>query len=89
MDLDQDGVMMYVFSGTDSRGLTHSIHMGGVYGDKPSTLERFKTNYPRLSEKVKRRLVLENDEVRQTVPKFPIDNRYVIMLTTSFLFVMS
>ena len=43
---------------------TGSIHMGGVYGDKPGTLERFKENYiNRLSDRVKARLVLENDEV--------------------------
>lgn len=37
---------------------------GGVYGDKESTLERFKTNYKTLvPDKVKQRLVLENDEV--------------------------
>lgn len=41
-----------------------SIHMGGVYGDKESTLARFKENYTSLaSDKVKARLVLENDEV--------------------------
>ena len=40
-----------------------SIHMGGIYGDKPGTLERFKVNWHRLSDGVKARLVLENDEV--------------------------
>jgi UV DNA damage endonuclease len=50
MGLDQDSVMI--------------IHMGGVYNDKPAALERFKKNYTeKLSDKVKRRLVLENDEV--------------------------
>lgn len=43
--------------------------MGGIYGDKPSTLARFKENYTtRLSDRVKARLVLENDEV--SVPNF-------------------
>jgi UV DNA damage repair endonuclease len=38
--------------------------MGGIYGDKESTLARFKENYTtRLSDAVKKRLVLENDEV--------------------------
>jgi len=46
------------------QGLTDSIHMGGIYGDKPSTLERFKENFrTRLPEGVKKRLVLENDEI--------------------------
>ncbi|KZV67692.1 UV-endonuclease UvdE [Peniophora sp. CONT] len=39
------------------------IHMGGVYGDKPSTLARFKENYRQLPENIKARLVLENDEI--------------------------
>jgi hypothetical protein len=38
--------------------------MGGVYGDKPTTLARFKENYVnKLPDKIKKRLVLENDEV--------------------------
>ncbi|KAK6506779.1 hypothetical protein TWF481_005239 [Arthrobotrys musiformis] len=40
------------------------IHMGGTFGDKPATLERFRTVYnTHLSEGVKKRLVLENDDV--------------------------
>ncbi|KZT53356.1 UV-endonuclease UvdE [Calocera cornea HHB12733] len=39
------------------------IHMGGVYGDKPGTIARFKQNWRGLSEKVRDRLVLENDEL--------------------------
>lgn len=35
-----------------------------MYGDKESALERFKKNYTELlSDSVKNRLVLENDEV--------------------------
>ncbi|KAK4689931.1 UV DNA damage endonuclease, partial [Tremellales sp. Uapishka_1] len=50
MGLDKDGVMI--------------IHMGGVYGDKPTTLARFKENYTtKLSDNIKQRLVLENDEI--------------------------
>ncbi|KAF8590258.1 UV-endonuclease UvdE [Ramaria rubella] len=40
------------------------IHMGGMYGDKAATLARFKINYEtKLSQEVKARLVLENDEI--------------------------
>jgi len=39
------------------------IHLGGVYGDKASTLTRFKENYKKLGPRIKARLVLENDEV--------------------------
>lgn len=36
-----------------------------MYGDKPSALARFKENYTsKLSDEIKARLVLENDEVR-------------------------
>ena len=39
------------------------LHMGGVFGDRGETLERFRGNYRRLGEEVKKRLVLENDDV--------------------------
>lgn len=43
------------------------IHMGGVFGDKTATLERFRTNYAQLPESIKARLVLENDDVSWSV----------------------
>lgn len=49
MGLDQDSIMI--------------IHMGGMFGDKESTLQRFRENYANLPENIKGRLVLENDEV--------------------------
>ncbi|KAG8908806.1 hypothetical protein FRB99_003044 [Tulasnella sp. 403] len=50
MGLDQDSVMI--------------IHMGGIHGDKEASLARFRENYTnKLSEKLKARLVLENDEL--------------------------
>ena len=39
------------------------LHMGGVFGDKAATLDRFRENYRNLSDSIKRRLVLENDDV--------------------------
>ena len=43
------------------------LHMGGVFGDKEATLARFRENYARLPAGVKKRLVLENDDVSWTV----------------------
>ncbi|KAI0786945.1 UV-endonuclease UvdE-domain-containing protein [Abortiporus biennis] len=54
MDLDKDSVMI--------------IHMGGVYGNKEETIARFKENYQtRLTDEMKARLVLENDEICYSV----------------------
>ncbi|KAG5935948.1 hypothetical protein E4U53_000320 [Claviceps sorghi] len=51
--LDRDAVMI--------------LHMGGTYGDKEATLDRFRTNYASLPAGVKKRLVLENDDVSWSV----------------------
>ncbi|KAF1808746.1 UV-endonuclease UvdE, partial [Eremomyces bilateralis CBS 781.70] len=51
--LDRDAVMI--------------LHMGGVFGDKGETLDRFRANYANLSPSIKRRLVLENDDVSWSV----------------------
>ncbi|KAL4786313.1 UV-endonuclease UvdE-domain-containing protein [Aspergillus varians] len=43
------------------------LHMGGVFGDKEATLDRFRSNYQKLSQDIKNRLVLENDDVSWSV----------------------
>lgn len=43
------------------------LHMGGVFGDKQATIDRFRENYKNLSQNIKNRLVLENDDVCYTV----------------------
>lgn len=40
------------------------IHTGGLYGDRQASLERWVCCYERLSQTVRRRLVLENDDTR-------------------------
>ena len=51
--LDRDAVMI--------------LHLGGVFGDKVATLNRFRENYAKLPQGVKDRLVLENDDVSWSV----------------------
>jgi UV DNA damage endonuclease len=50
----------------DSLGLDRRakiiIHIGGVYGDKKEAIVRFKESYKKLPERVKDRLIIENDE---------------------------
>ena len=43
------------------------LHMGGMFGDKGETLDRFRQNYPRLNQDIKNRLVLENDDMGWSV----------------------
>lgn len=43
-------------------------HTGGVYGDRTAAISRFVSRYRVLPEPVRRRLVLENDEVSYGIP---------------------
>jgi len=61
-DLEVHGRIM------DAMGLSQTpynkinIHCNGVYGDKIAAMDRFCTNFERLSESVKKRLTVENDD---------------------------
>ena len=50
----------------DALGLDSShkiiLHIGGAYGDKAEALRRFGENYSSLEQKIKERLVIENDD---------------------------
>ena len=43
------------------------IHIGGVYADKPQAMKRFAENLKGLDERVRARLVIENDDTLYTV----------------------
>jgi UV DNA damage endonuclease len=38
------------------------VHVGGVYGDKPASIDRFVKQYDLLDTTIRDRLVIENDE---------------------------
>lgn len=43
------------------------LHVGGVYGDKKTSAERFVERFQKLEDIVKRRLVIENDDRNYTL----------------------
>ncbi|MCX6983294.1 MAG: UV DNA damage repair endonuclease UvsE [Lentisphaerae bacterium] len=43
-----------------------NIHLGGRYGSKKDAIERFRRNFEKLSDKVRSRITLENDDVSYT-----------------------
>lgn len=67
-DVYQNSVdeLIYHAQVLDSLGLDQSakiqLHVGGVYGEKEKSMERFAERYLELEEKIKNRLVIENDE---------------------------
>ncbi|HEX9950400.1 MAG TPA: UV DNA damage repair endonuclease UvsE [Rubricoccaceae bacterium] len=50
----------------DPKG-TMTLHVGGAYGDKPSAMEAFERNLPRLSDEARARLTIENDDTTFTL----------------------
>jgi UV DNA damage endonuclease len=46
----------------DHRFAKINIHVGAAYDDKPMALDNFCKNFQRLSEAVKTRLTVENDD---------------------------
>ncbi|MDD5025701.1 MAG: UV DNA damage repair endonuclease UvsE, partial [Methanoregula sp.] len=63
--------LQYQVSVLDLLGLDDSakvqIHVGGVYDDKSASIDRFVTQYLALDPRIRRRLVIENDERLYTV----------------------
>lgn len=38
------------------------LHVGGVYGNKQDSIERFSSNFVRLPDRIRSRLIIENDD---------------------------
>jgi len=61
------------------------VHGGGVYGDKPEAIKRWKQNFQRLPDIIKTRIALENDEKCYSVEDLlPICNELNIPLIFDF-----
>ncbi len=60
LDLEQDTALLDAL-GQGPEG-TVVVHVGGLYGDRPSALDRWARAYEGLSERARARLALENDD---------------------------
>ncbi len=65
LDLDQDAFLLDRLGQGPEAVVV--VHVGGVYGDKPAALARWVTAYEGLTERARRRLVVENDETSYDV----------------------
>lgn len=68
-DLDYHDEMLSLLKLPDqlNRDAVMILHMGGIFEGKAETIARFKENYAKMSDSVKARLVLENDDVCYSV----------------------
>ena len=62
IDLEMHGKLMDLLEMPRSRWAKINIHIGAAYGDKPSAIDRWCKNYELLSDAVKSRITLENDD---------------------------
>ena len=62
IDLTRHGEIMDLMGLPRNRNAKINIHVGAAYGDKPMALGNFNRNFERLSDAVKTRLTVENDD---------------------------
>lgn len=60
-DLDYH-VKLYEAMGLEDYKYKLVLHVGGVYGNKQDSIKRFCDNFIRLPERIRERLILENDD---------------------------
>ena len=61
-DLNQHSEIMDMLGLPASPYAAINIHIGGAYGDKPGTMQRFCKNFYLLDQNTQKRLVVENDD---------------------------
>tara|TARA_R100001015_G_C4612760_1_gene168323 strand:- start:535 stop:1488 length:954 start_codon:yes stop_codon:yes gene_type:complete len=61
-DLEIHGELMDLLNMPRTRWAKINIHVGATYGDKPMAIDNFCRNFERLSDAVKSRLTVENDD---------------------------
>lgn len=61
-DLELHGILCDLLNLSESPFNKINIHCNGVYGDKKSAMDRFCSNFELLSNSVKKRLTIENDD---------------------------
>lgn len=65
-ELEQHSRLMDLMELDASHLYNINIHIGGVYGNKQETMERFIKNFSRLSDTLRKRLTLENDDSKNS-----------------------
>lgn len=61
VDLDYH-VRLFEAMGLEDYRYKLVLHVGGLYKDKPASIARFKENFARLSDRIRKRIILENDD---------------------------
>lgn len=64
-DLDYH-TRLFEAMGLEDYGYKLVIHVGGLYKDKASSIARFKENFIKLPERLRKRLIIENDDKSYT-----------------------
>jgi UV DNA damage endonuclease len=62
LDLEQDALLLDALGAGPEAVVV--VHVGGGYGEPAAALDRFAARFERLSERARRRVVVENDERR-------------------------
>ena len=67
LDYHEEMLSLLKLPEQSNRDAVMILHMGGIFEGKKETLDRFRENYAKLSQSVKNRLVLENDDMGWSV----------------------